>query len=83
MRTIEKIANYIRYTYYSPNAATTFRNNMFSIILKIKLFPRIGKEINNNSNRVLIYKKYLIFYKIQEKEKIIKIQRIINGRINK
>jgi hypothetical protein len=59
---------------------------MENIKLKIRslqYFPYRGAIYSNKYNRILIYKKYLIFYEIHEEEKLIIIKRIIHSNINK
>ena len=51
-------------------------------ILILQEFPYIGAKYEGDSNRIKIYKKFLIFYEIQEKEKKIIIKRIINSNVN-
>lgn len=51
-------------------------------ILILQEFPYIGAKYEEDSNRFKIYKNFLIFYEIQEKEKQIIIKRIIHKNIN-
>lgn len=51
-------------------------------ILILQEFPYIGAKYEGDSNRFKIYKNFLIFYEIQEKEKQIIIKRIIHKNVN-
>lgn len=51
-------------------------------IYSLSYFPYIGAKYKNNNSRFLIYKSFLIFYEIQEKEKQIIIKRIIHKNVN-
>ena len=81
--TIQNIYRYIKYRLYSLEAAERFSNNINSIVSLLKQFPRIGKMKPNDSNRFLVYKKYLIFYEIKENEKLIIIKKIIHSNVNR
>ena len=57
--------------------------NIHSKIQSLEHFPYRGAIYRNNYERFLVYKKYLIFYEIQEKEKLIIIKRILHSKINR
>ena len=48
----------------------------------LEYFPYIGKVHFDNQNRILIYKRYLIFYEIRENEKVVLIKRIRHSMQN-
>jgi len=59
---------------------------MENILLKVeslKYLPYRGASYRNTNNRFVIYKKYLIFYEIQEKENLIIVKRILHSKIKK
>ena len=82
---IYQINNYIKYKLYNPIAANNITNGLRKSISILRQFPYIGKIYNqeNDSIRFIIYKKYLIFYEIQEKERIVIIKTIIYGKRNR
>jgi len=67
----------------NPIAAKNFVKNIEKSIYNLSYFPYIGTKYEGENNRFKIYKNFLIFYEIQEKEKRIIIKRIINSNINK
>ncbi len=76
------IGMYIKYKLCNPVAASQFMSKIRKSILILQEFPYIGAKYEGDSNRFKIYKNYLIFYEIQEKEKKIIIKRIIHRNIN-
>jgi plasmid stabilization system protein ParE len=57
--------------------------NMIEKVYSLSYFPYRGAIYNNEYNRFLIHKNFLIFYEIHEKEKLIIVKRIIHSNINK
>ena len=80
---IKNIAYYIKYKLYNPQASNRFINNIFSKVNILQYFPYIGNLNKNIKNRFIVYKSFLIFYEIQEKEKLIIIKTIIHTKTNK
>lgn len=76
------IGNYIKYQLCNPIAAFQFMSEIRKSILILQEFPHIGAKYEKDSTRFKIYKNFLIFYEIQEKEKQIIILRIIHKNIN-
>lgn len=79
---INIVASYIYYQFYNPQASNKFKKCIYQKILLLLNFPYIGAQYYNNQDRFMVYKKYLIFYEIQEKEKIIIVKRIIHSKQN-
>ena len=79
---IFNINMYIRYTLCNQIAANNFLIGIRNNVLNLKLFPYIGTKYKNEYNRFKVYKNFLIFYEIQEKEKLIVIKRIIHRNID-
>ena len=79
-----QIHDYIYFNLQNPIAARNTANGIKSKVLNLKDFPYIGKIYNHkNSNiRFLAFKNYLIFYEIQENEKLVIIKRIIYKKRN-
>ena len=73
---------YIYYELYNPQVANRFINNIFAKISILQYFPRIGSIYKNEQKRFIIYKNFLIFYEIQEKQKIVKIKTVIHRKRN-
>ena len=80
---IQNIAYYIKYKLCNPQALNRFINNIFSKVTILQYFPYIGNLNKNIKNRFTVYKNFLIFYEIQEKEKLVIIKTIIHAKINK
>ena len=80
---IQNIAYYISYKLCNSQASNRFVNNIFSKVTILEYFPYIGIQDENPENRFIIYKNFLIFYEIQEKESIIIIKTIIHTKTNK
>lgn len=76
------IVTYIKYKLCNPIAASRFMSEIRKSILILKEFPYIGAKYEGDSNRFKIYKNFLIFYEIQEKEKRIIIKRIMHKNVN-
>ncbi len=74
-----QIEYYIKYELKNVNAAKKTINNLINKILILKSFPRMGKKYDERI-RFIIYKKFLIFYEIQEK--IVIIKTIIHSKVN-
>jgi toxin ParE1/3/4 len=73
---IKKIAEYISID--NPNRALTFVQELLGkVSTQISQFPHSGKAIK--SFHYVIYKNYLIFYKINDKSKSIYISHIENS----
>ena len=76
------IVTYIKYKLCNPTAASRFMSEIRKSILILQEFPYIGAKYKKDSNRIKIYRNFLIFYEIQEKEKRIIIKRIIHKNVN-
>ncbi len=79
---IESIYYYIKFKLLNPIASENFLKGITAKIDSLELFPYIGSIYKNSQNRFIIYKNFLIFYEIQEKEKLVIIKSIINRRKN-
>ena len=76
------IVTYIKYKLCNQIAASRFMSEIRKSILILEEFPYVGAKYEEDSNRFKIYKNFLIFYEIQEKEKQIIIKRIIHKNVN-
>lgn len=72
---------YIFYSLCNPIVANRLLSNIILFIENLEQFPYMGTIYSNNI-RFIIYKNFLIFYEIQQKEKIIIIRRIIHKNMN-
>lgn len=70
------------YKLYNPQAANRILKNFLIKISTLQYFPYIGKMYKNSQERFIVYKNFLIFYEIQEKEKTILIQKVKHGKSN-
>ena len=82
IRNINRISNYIKNKLKNPIASQNFVNDIEKSIYNLSYFPYIGAKYEGDKSKIKIYKNYLIFYEIQEKEKRIIIKRIIHRNIN-
>lgn len=80
---IASIYYYIKFKLLNPIASEEFLKGITTKINNLKLFPYIGSIYEDSQNRSIIYKNFLIFYEIQEKEKLVIIKSIMNRRKNK
>lgn len=76
------IANYIKYELCNPISAFQFMSEIRKSILILQEFPHIGAKYEKDGTRFKIYKNFLIFYEIQEKEKQVIIVRVIHRNKN-
>lgn len=82
IKNINQISNYIKIKLKNPIAAENFKINIEKSIYNLSYFPYIGVKYKKTKNRFKIYKNFLIFYEIQEKEKLVIIKRIIHKSAN-
>ena len=82
IKNINRISKYINNKLNNPIAARNFEINIEKSIYNLSYFPYIGAKYKKDSDRIKIYKNFLIFYKIREKEKRIVIKRIIHKNVN-
>lgn len=73
---------YIMYKLYNPQAANRFIENILNKISILQYLPYIGKIYKNTQERFIVYKNFLIFYEIQEEEKIILIEKVKHMKSN-
>ena len=82
---IYQLTNYIKYKLLNPIVAEKLPDKILNQINILKQFPYLGKiyNLSNPNIRFLIHNKYLIFYEIQEKEKLIIIKTILHSKQNR
>ena len=82
---ILQINYYIKYKLQNPIAAKNITQSLKNRIRILKQFPYLGKRYSKENPNIIIFihKKYLIFYEIQEKEKLIIIKTIIHSMQNR
>jgi len=76
------IAFYIKYKLYNPQASQRFIDNILIKITSLKFFPFTGCIYKNNQDRFIIYKNFLIIYKIKKKQRRVNIKTIIHRKTN-
>lgn len=76
-----KISNYITYYLFEPNISQRITAGIIQKIAFLMDFPYMGKRIWKKQERILIFKNYLIFYKIQENQDLIIIMRIMHAKM--
>ena len=74
---LERTLVYIICEFYMPMAARNISNTIFKNISNLQIFPYMGKRYRN-PYRMLIVKKYIIFYLV--KDDYVEIHRIIHHR---
>lgn len=74
--------NYIKYKLNNEVASANLYNQIITKILSLQYFPYRGSIYSNYFTRFIVYKNYLIFYEIKEKEKQVIIKRIIHRNLN-
>ncbi len=79
---IFNIYYYIKFKLLNPIASEKFLKGITAKIDSLELFPYTGAIYENSQNRFVIYNNFLIFYEIQEKEKLVIIKGIRNRRKN-
>lgn len=75
LKNIEEIITYIENDLDNKKAAENFLNGILEKIDLLKDFPEIGKEYSfengvSTGYRFLIYKSYIIFYRLNDKKEI-------------
>ena len=75
-----KIYNYIFFDLANPIAANNFILKILKSISNLEYFPYMGKKVSNSNLRFIRFKKYLIFYSINNQN--VEIQRIFHNRQN-
>lgn len=78
------IIRYIKYTLVEPTIADKYANLINQEIKKLEYTPQRfavipSNIIKYNNIRKLIVKNYIVFYRINENEKIVHIERILYG----
>lgn len=80
---IEAIVDYL--TQYSISATNKFIDDLNKKINTLKSFPRCGaipkiEKIQQQGYRIMVLKyRYLLFYKLNEMEKVVIIERVLHG----
>lgn len=83
----KNIISYIKNELLEPSIAKRMSELLLNEILKLSSFPQKFSIIDYNiikdlNFRKLIVKKYIIFYRINEPEKIVNVERILHGSTN-
>jgi addiction module RelE/StbE family toxin len=80
---LDDIPNYIRYTLFSPKAADDLLDNFEKAFKQICTFSESGSPYKKRKGyRKILVNNFLIFYKIEEKEKNITVYRILYAHSN-
>ena len=74
---------YIKYKLENYIAANNIMEEILDKIQSLEYLPYRGAIYSNHFSRFVLQKNFLIFYEIQEKEKLVIIKRIIHKNINK
>jgi len=86
---VEHLETYInRLEEKSPQAANKLRKHIKKYLINLKRFPKIGSKVQSSIKSLTKYRKivviydYLIFYYLDEREKIVYIVDIVHGKQN-
>ena len=83
----KEIINYIKYELLEPAIAEKYanliKNELTSLEYQPNKFPIINYEvIKKYQFRKLVIKKYIAFYRINDKDKVVNVERILYGASN-
>lgn len=86
-RDIEKIKVFLLSKECSKDTIEKYLNGIYESIILLKTNPKIGTSLNTktsipNNYRYIVSNQYLIFYKVFDNEKIVRIYRIFHGKEN-
>lgn len=79
---INRLTDYILYELQNPIAASNTSNGIYNQIYSLTTNPQIGTNYNSNIKFVK-FKNYLIYYEINENDKIISIKTIMHKNQNR
>ncbi len=86
-RDIERIAAYLsKASYYDATIKDIFEM-LYKDIARLRTSPMIGAKLTNkttiaNDYRYLVSGQYLIFYKVIEREKLVRVYHVYHGKEN-
>jgi plasmid stabilization system protein ParE len=86
-RDIEKIHAFLLKNEYCQSAIRTIFNRIYEDMALLRNNPRLGAGLNNkttipNDYRYLVSGDYLIFYKVFDSEKLVRVYRVHHGKEN-
>lgn len=81
------IIKYIRYNLLEPNIAKRYAKTIKEEIKKLEYMPQKfnithSNIIKDDEIRKMVIKNYIVFYSIDENEKIVNVERILYGGTN-
>ncbi len=81
---LKNIINYIKYELIEPSIAQKYAKIIKEEIKRLEYSPQKYSAISSdnvkiNNTRKLVIKNYIVFYRINEEEKIVNIVRILYG----
>ena len=82
---IEKIHAFLIQADYPANAIRSIFGTIYKDMKRLRKTPKIGADLGNktsipNDYKYLVSGKYLIFYKVFEKERVVRIYHIYHSR---
>ena len=86
-RDIEKIHAFLLKNEYCQSTIQTIFNRIYEDMASLRNNPRIGSSLNNkttipNDYRYLVSGNYLLFYKVFDNEKLVRIYHVHHGKEN-
>lgn len=79
---INQLTDYILYELKNPIATINVSNGLYEKIYSLTSTPYIGTNYNSNI-KFIRFKNYLIYYEINNKDKIISIKTIMHKKQNR
>jgi plasmid stabilization system protein ParE len=82
---IEKIHAFLIHADYPPDSIRRIFDTIYTDMKKLRKTPKMGAELSNktsipNDYRYLVSGQYLIFYKVFEKERVIRVYHIYHSK---
>lgn len=84
---IDRIQRYLSQGNYYESTIKEIFETIYQDLVRLRSSPRIGAKLSNktsieNDYRYIVSGEYLIFYKIFENEKIVRVYHVYHGRDN-
>ena len=86
-RDIEKIQAFLLMNECPPSTIQSIFDGIYKDMTRLRTSPRIGARLSNkttipNDYRYLLSEQYLIFYKVFDSEKLVRVYHIYHGKEN-
>ncbi|GAX48514.1 type II toxin-antitoxin system RelE/ParE family toxin [Pseudolactococcus reticulitermitis] len=86
-RDMERISVYLSKANYYDSTIKEIFETLYKDLTRLRTSPRIGARLSHkttvdNDYRYLVSGQYLIFYKVFEKEKLVRVYHVYHGKEN-